>query len=139
MTLSIPVKQNCIYFALIVLVSLVSVQLYISRHQEWILYREAEKKYDSKEFDGAINLYKKSLEAGLPPFKASLNLANSYVATGHFEEAISLYRDYLLAYPKDTKARLALAEALSWMGRLEEAEMEYQKILEDTHENKQTK
>lgn len=139
MSLSIAVKQNCIYFALIVFTSLISVLLYPSIHQEWVLFREAEKKYESKDYEAAIDLYKKSLEAGLPFSKISPNFANSYVAMGHFEEAIDLYREYLLIYPKDNNVRLALARALSWIGKLDEAEVEYKKILEIKDENKKAK
>lgn len=139
MAFSIGAKQNCIYVVLVVLTSIVSIVMYKTLNQDWILFREAETKYNNKEYDAAIVLYKKSVEEGLSSSKVAMNLANSYVAIGNFKEAIDLYRTHLLENPKDTNIRLALARALSWTGNLKESEEEYQKILENTHDKHQDK
>jgi tetratricopeptide (TPR) repeat protein len=139
MSVSISVRQNCIYGALIFLTALMTIGLYRTTNQEWLFFRNAEKKYAAKEYAEAIDLYRKSLAEGLPPSKIGSNLPNALVATGQFEEAIVLYRTYLLLHPQDSRARLSLAKALSWTGKLQEAEVEYQKLLEDAHENQETK
>lgn len=139
MSVSISVRQNCIYGALIFLTTLMTIGLYRTNNQEWLFFRNAEKKYAAKEYAEAINLYKKSLAKGLPPSKIGSNLPNALVATGQFEEAIDWYRAYLLLHPQDSRARLSLAKALSWTDKPQEAEEEYQKILEDTHGNQETK
>lgn len=139
MSVSISVRQNCIYGALIFLTTLMTIGLYRTTNQEWLFFRNAEKKYAAKEYAEAIDLYRKSLAEGLPPSKIGSNLPNALVATGQFEEAIVLYRTYLLLHPQDSRARLSLAKALSWTGKLQEAEVEYQKLLEDAHENQETK
>lgn len=128
--MSIAIKQNFIYVLLVIMTSSGSIALYFSLHQDWILFREAENQYENKEYQSAIDLYKKSLEKGLPPSTVNLNYANSYVALGRFEEAALLYKEYLKFYPKDNKVRLALAKTLMWMGKYSEAEAEYEKILE---------
>lgn len=135
MALSIAAKQNFSYLIFVVLTSFGSVLLYRTTQQDWIIYREAEIKYESKEYEAAIALYKKSLEAGLSVSKVVLHLANSYVAIGNFEEAIVLYKDYLLDHPKDINIRLELARVLSYTGNFKESEIEYKKRLEDIHEN----
>lgn len=137
MALSIPVRQNVIYSTLVILTAISSIFLYRTLQKEWVIYREAEIKYSGKDYETAIVMYKKSLEAGVPPSKITLNLANSYIATAHFNEAIVLYKDYLLEHPKDNKIRLELARALSYIGNLKESEAEYKKTLEETHENHQ--
>lgn len=139
MTLSIAAKQNFFYFIFVVLTAFGSIFLYRATQQDWIMYRDANTKYENKDYEAAINLYKKSLEAGLPLSKIVVNLANSYVAIGNFNEAIILYKDYLLEDPKNINIRLELARALSYVGNFEESEIEYQKTLEDNHENHQTK
>jgi len=135
MVLSIPQKQNLFYLIFVILISIGSIFLYRTTQQEWINYRGAETKYDNKDYEGAIDLYKKSLEAGIPFSKVAVNLANSYVTTGNFKEAIVIYKDYLLDHPEDTNVRLDLARALSYIGNFEESEIEYKKTLEDHHEN----
>lgn len=136
MALSIAEKQNYIYAILIVLTVVGTILLYRVVNSEWILFREAETSYQNKEYAAAINFYNKSVEAGMPPSKVAINLANSYVSVGNFKEAIALYKGYLLEYPKDTNVRLALARVLSWSGDLKESESEYKKILDDKkHEN----
>jgi predicted Zn-dependent protease len=137
MALSIAAKQNCFYLMFVILTSLGSIFLYRTTQQDWIIYREAETKYKNKDYEAAIILYKKSLEAGVPSSKIAINLANSYVATGNFKEAVVLYKNYLLEHPKDTNVRLELARALSYIGNFEESEVEYKKTLENTHENHQ--
>lgn len=134
MTFSIAQKQLFIYFTFIFLTSLTTILLYTFIQQKWILYREAEIKYDSKEYKEAIDLYKKSEKRGLPSSRIASHLANSYVSIGNFKEAITLYRSYLLEHPKDKTMRLALARALSWNGNLKESEIEYKKILDETHD-----
>lgn len=135
MALSISAKQNYLFITFIVLTSIGSIFFYRSTQQEWMIFREAEIKFNHKEYEAAIVLYKKSLEAGVPLSNTILNLAVSYVAVGNFEEAIILYKKYLVEHPKDTHIRLELARALSYTGNFEKSEIEYQKILEDTHEN----
>ncbi len=137
MALSIGAKQNWIYFMLVLLTAIGSTVVYQWTRQEWVLFREAQKKYEDAEYEGAIALYKKSVEKGIEFSKVTIQLANSYVALGNFPEAIALYRQYLSQNPGDKQTRLALARALSWTGNLKESEEEYQKILEDKHENHQ--
>ncbi|QLH37613.1 MAG: tetratricopeptide repeat protein [Parachlamydiaceae bacterium] len=82
-----------------------------------------------KKFEEAADLYDQSLAAGGQK-RIIVNLANSYVATGHFDKAIELYKAYLIENPNDIKARLELARALSYIGKFQEAEIEYEKVLE---------
>jgi tetratricopeptide (TPR) repeat protein len=138
-TLSVQTSQNIIYFTLVILTSLLTIWLYQFIHQDWILYRQAEEKYQKKEYTQAIELYKKSFDAGFPPEKLSVNFANAHVAAGNFNEAIPIYREYLKRHPKDNDARLSLAKALSWIGKNKEAEEEYQQILDNKHENNKDK
>lgn len=138
MTLPISVKQNCIYLTLVISISIASIFLYRTTQQDWIIYREAETKFANKDYKSAINLYNKSLAAGLPSSKLSVNLANSYFATGNFKEAIIIYKNHLLSHPKDTRVRLELARALSYIGNYAESEVEYKKALEDANENLQS-
>jgi predicted Zn-dependent protease len=133
MTFSIAAKQNFVYFILVIITSLGTVLLYWNTQAEWMLYRNAETKYRDKDYESAIGLYKKSLEAGAPSSRVILNLANSYLAVGNFKEAIVLYKEHLVKNPKDTNVRLELARALSYIGNLKESEMEYKKTLEDSH------
>lgn len=116
-----------------------TIGLYRTLFPEWIYFREAENKYDAKDYKATVILYRKSLEAGLPQSKIGINLPNAYVAIGQFEDAIVWYKNYLSMHPKDNNARLALAKALSWIGKTHEAELEYQKILENTYEKEETK
>lgn len=119
-------------FALIMLLAIVSsVVIYRTIRQDWILFRDAEWQYSKKNFKEAIDLYERSLKAGLPRYYISVNLANSYVAQGQFKKAIPVYQEYLIKHPNDTNARFDLAKALSWVGNSKEAEAEYQKILEE--------
>lgn len=134
MTLSIAVKQNCLYLILIIATSVGSIFLYRNIKEDWIIYREAETKYDNKDYEAAIALYKKSIEAGVPSSRVAVNLANSYVANGNFKEAIVLYKEHLQGYPKDRTVRLELAKALSYTGDYKESEMEFKKALEDDYE-----
>lgn len=131
MTVSIAVKQNCIYVLIVIFAVIVSIGLYRLTHQEWITFREAETEYNKKNFKQAIRLYEMSLDEGLSHFFMSANLGNSYVALGKFNEAIAVFKDYLAYHPYDREARLSLAKALSWTGNTKEAEEEYQKILEE--------
>lgn len=139
MSLSIAAKQNCLYVVFVVLTSLGTIFLYRSTQQEWIIYQEANVKYYSKDYQEAINLYKKSLELGVPFSKIAVKLAHSYVVIGNFNEAIILYKNYLLGDPKNKNIRLELARVLSYNGNFVESEIEYQKTLEDNHENHQIK
>lgn len=138
MALSIAAKQNYLYIIFVIASSIGTIMLYRSTQQDWIIFRKAEIKFANKEYEAAIALYKKSLEAGLPFSKTAVNLANSYVTIGNFKEAAVIYKKYLVEFPKDTKVRLQLAKTLSYTGNLKESEVEYKKILEDTHKGHQT-
>lgn len=139
MALSTSNYQYYFYFAYIILTSIGTFYLYKWTEKEWVFYREAETKFANKEYAAAIDLYKKSMEKGVPFSKGAVNLANSYVAVGNFKEAIVLYKEYLLEHPKENHVRLELARALSYVGNLKESEVEYQKVLEDSHENNHAK
>lgn len=130
MILSINAKQNYIYMMLIVLTSIGSIFLYRATQQQWILFRKAEIKFHHKEYEEAISLYKKSLEAGFPLSKLALKLAQSYVTVGKFKEAIELYKVYLSEHPQDKRVHLDLARALSYIGNFKASEDEYKMILE---------
>lgn len=136
MKLSINTKQNIIYIGLVFCTTLATILLYHLTQPQWILFRKAENKYHAKEYFKAIELYKESLEAGLPPSRANLNLAGAYIITAQFDEAIPFYRQYLLTNLNDANARLELAKALTWVGKFDEAKIEYQKILEINYDNK---
>lgn len=133
MAFSIAAKQNFFFFLFVFLTAIGTIGLYWHTQDEWVLFRKAEAKYGAKEFEPAIVLYKKSLEAGVPSARIRLNLANSYLAVGKFKEAIVLYKEHLLENPKDSHVRLELARALSYVGNLEESEIEYKKTLENPH------
>lgn len=130
MTFSIAAKQNFFYVLFAILTSLGTILLYWTTQSGWMYYREAETNYSSKDYKSAIGEYKKSLDAGVPPSRILVRLANSYFAVGNFNEAIILYKEYLLKNPQDTKVRLELARALSYVGNLQESEAEYKKTLE---------
>lgn len=133
MNFSIAAKQNFFYFLLVVLTSVGTILLYWNTQTDWILYRNAEIKFGEKDYESAIDLYKKSLEAGGTSPRIIEKLTNSYFAIGNFNEAITILREHLLNYPNDKKARLELARALSYTGNLEESEIEYKKTLEQSY------
>lgn len=137
MALSVVMKQNAVYAALVMLSFMGSIFLYRSTQKEWIFLRQAEIKFQHKEFQAAIALYKKSVQAGLPMSMVIINLANSHAAIGKFKEAIPLYKKYLAIHPQDTKVRLELARALANSGDMDASAKEYKKILEGTHEHHQ--
>lgn len=134
MPLSVGAKQNILYILFVIITAVGTIWLYQFTQQDWILFREAETRFANKEFAEAIALYHKGLEAGLPFSKVELNLAHSYVAVGKFKEAIAIYKNYLLNNPQSKDVRLAFARVLSYNGNFDESDVEYQKVLENVHD-----
>ncbi len=122
-------KQNFMYFSLIIFVAATMPIIYHKTQHKWILFKGAEKKFMAKEFNEAIPLYNESIEAGMQSPDAFLHLGSSYEATHQFPDAIKVYRAYLDIHLEDKKARLSLARVLTWNGEYKEAETEYQKTL----------
>lgn len=135
MYFTIARKQNYIYILSLMLVSIMTTILYFKTQSKWIIFKEAEHKYEAKEFAAAIPLYKKSIAEGVTTKEAYINLASAYEATRLFPEAISVYKVYLQLHPEDNQVHIKYARALSWNGNFEESQKEYQKILEQSHEN----
>jgi tetratricopeptide (TPR) repeat protein len=118
---------------MIILTILMAIVSYQVTQKKWILYRQAENKFEEKNFKEAILLYQASMEAGPTNPNTMSRLADAYVAVGNFPQAIKWYRIYLDQYPKDLAVRLSFARALSWMGDFKEAEQEYEKVLDAQH------
>ncbi len=134
MSLSIYQKQNYLYFGMIILTILLAIVSYQFLEKKWLLYRQAEKKFEEKQYLEAIKLYKESLAEGMTKPVALSRIGDSYAAMQDFPEAIKWYRFYLKQYPKDTNIRFSLARLLSWSGHLKEAEEEYKQVLEENNQ-----
>lgn len=130
MTSSIAKKQNYLYICFIIITFIVTVLIYRISQKKWLFFREAEYKFQEKEFKEAIDLYQKSLSIDVTSPIAFVHLADSYVAMGNFSEAIKWYRAYLKLYPYDATVRHSLARSLSWNGNIKEAQKEYQTLLQ---------
>ncbi len=130
MMFTVPRKQNLIFFFIVVVTFVVTLFFYHYLRSEWIVFRYAETKYESKHYDEAIKLYTQASNQGLKTPVMAVHLANSYVVIGQFNAAVPFYREYLSKYPNDTDTRLSLARALQWSGDVDGAEKEFQIILE---------
>lgn len=132
--MTVTKRQNLICLCLVVLTIFAAIFGYRLTQKKWVLFREAENKYEDKSFNEAIALYSESLSLGSTSAKALLNIGNSYIAIGDFPNGILYYRKYLETHPHDKETRLMLARALGWNGNLQESEIEYQKLLEAADE-----
>lgn len=130
MLLSIKLRQNFLFICMVALTTLSAVMIYYTLQKKWIFYREAEVKFNNKEFQEAISFYKESLDKGHTTDHIYSHLGDAYVAVGNFKDAIQMYKIYLVHHPDDKTVRHSLARAYSWNGDIKEAEQEYRKKLE---------
>lgn len=124
-------RQNATFVFLLFLIILTTSVVYKIQNPSWIVFREAENKYNGKDYQSAISLYIQSLKKGPTSSQTIRHLADSYVAEGNFPEAIHWYKNYLESHPKDRDVRLALARALSWNGNFVESEEQYQILMKE--------
>lgn len=126
--LSMAQRQNYIYFFMSLIIAIATVMIYWETKPQWLLFREAENKFEQKAFAAAIPLYLESMKAGNSSFEAVLHLADAYVAMGDFPQAIRWYKVALEKQNNRYDIRFKLGETLIWNNNFEEAEEEFKKL-----------
>lgn len=93
------------------------------------LFREAQERSWSKDFDGAIALYDRLLAIDPGNAGAALERAKVLSWAKRHDEAEASFRKILESSPSSRDARLGLARSLSWGGKQEAARVEYERVL----------
>jgi len=76
---------------------------------------------EAREYDRAIEIGKKMLEAGLTDPAQYTLISDTYAAKGQFEPAIALLQKAISLSPTRTESQAALASAYARMGKTNEA------------------
>ncbi len=86
--------------------------------------------YQQGDLEGAIEKYKRAVEADPAFAEPRLNLAKLFLSNKRYEEAIGAYRAYLELNPDDADALLNLGNACLESGRPVEAATAYARVIE---------
>lgn len=99
-------------------------------HPEWIIYRQAEREDDAKNWQGAIDLYEQAITLGVTNPQVMSKLGRAYGELKNYPKAVYWYQKYLIAKPNALWARKALAGMLTAAGEFDEAANQYKIIME---------
>lgn len=127
--MSIVHRQRLTFIGIMILVGIATHFAYTLARPEWVVYRQAENKYQDKEWAEAIPLYEKSFSMGLTSPVAMLRIAQAYGETQEFPKAIYWYQRYLALKPNDARVRRSLAGVYQGNGEFEKAALELRKIV----------
>lgn len=120
----------------LIAIALLTTVAYHVLKPDWVLFRNAERRFSNKAYAQAIPLYNRLLDNGFETPSLLNHLGTSYIATGQFSEAATIFENILKRNPSMLPAMTELAQIYVAFGRFQNAIPLYQSFLDKQPDNR---